>query len=45
MDVYLPDIPWLLPIPVTKSHPVVALKLPAEPEMMSRKSVDFPRLL
>jgi hypothetical protein len=44
-DVYLPDVPWLLPTPVTKSHPFVALKLPAEPEVMSRKSLEFVILL
>ncbi len=42
---YFPFIPWLLPTPVTKSQPVVALKVPAVPETMSRKSVALDMLL
>ncbi len=41
---YFPVNPRLLPTPVTKSHPPVAVKPPAEPEVMSRKLL-LPRLL
>ena len=36
-DSYFPSEPILLPTPVTKSHPVVALNFRAEPDVMSRK--------
>src|SRR5439155_21064043 len=42
---YLPLVPKSLPTPVTKSYPVPALKLPAEPEVISRKSAVLARLL
>jgi hypothetical protein len=35
--IYSPLVPCGLPTPVTKSQPVVQLKLPAEPLTMSRK--------
>jgi len=35
---YLPAMPTLLPTPVTKSQPVFAVKLPAFPDVTSRKS-------
>ena len=35
---YLPAMPTLLPTPVTKSQPVFVVKLPAFPDVMSRKS-------
>jgi hypothetical protein len=40
LGAYLPVSPRSLPTPVTKSQRVVALKLPAEPEVMSRKSEE-----
>ena len=39
--VYFPPIPLSLPTPVTKSYPALQLKLPADPETMSRKSLVF----
>ena len=36
---YFPPTPWLLPTPVTKSQPFVAVNFPALPDVMSRKSV------
>jgi hypothetical protein len=35
---YFPLVPILLPTPVTKSYPVLQLKVPAVPETISRKS-------
>src|SRR5579884_3860245 len=37
---YLPQEPLLVPTPVTKSQPVVALKLPAVPLRMSLKALE-----
>jgi hypothetical protein len=42
--IYLPTSPMLVPIPVAKSQPLVARKVPAWPTVISRKSA-VPRWL
>jgi hypothetical protein len=42
---YFPFKPMSLPTPVTKSQPGAALKLPALPEVISRKSLVLVRLV